>query len=268
MFSMDGPPAVLLCGGKGQRMGLATDQVPKPMLTVGGRPLLWHVMHVIATSGSRDFVVALGHHGHVVKDFFLRFQAYVGDFTVRLGAGQPQWLARLPEADWQVTCVDTGVAAGTGSRLRSAAQHVSTWPILVAYGDVLADVDVAALVRYHRNHGRLATVTAVRPPSRFGVLSMTADHRVDRFDEKLPIGPDWVSAGFFVLERDAVEQYIPAGRDVMFEQEPVRSLVEEGELMAYAHDGFWQPVDTQQDLAAVRAQWDSDNAPWKCWRSQ
>jgi glucose-1-phosphate cytidylyltransferase len=248
-------------------MGLVTDRAPKPMLTVGGRPLLWHVMHVIARSGSGEFVVALGHLGHVIKDFFLRFQAYAGDFRITLGTGPPEWLAPMPEAGWRVTCVDTGIAAGTGTRLREAAQHVSTWPIVVAYGDVLADVDVEELVRYHRNHGRLATVTAVRPPSRFGVLSMTETHQVDRFDEKLPIGPDRVSAGFFVLERGAVERYIPADRDVMFEQEPIRGLVEDGELMAYAHDGFWQPVDTAKDLAAVRAQWDSDEAPWKMWKA-
>lgn len=266
MPSWDGLPAVLLCGGKGQRMGSITDQVPKPMLTVGGWPLLWHVMQIVAHSGSQDFVVALGHLSHVVKDFFLRFDAYAGDFRIRLGDGVRRQLSEFPEAGWEVTCVDTGLAAGTGSRLRDATQLVPSWPILVAYGDVLADVDVAALVRFHREHGRLATVTAVRPPSRYGVLSVADDDHVVRFDEKLPTGRDWVSAGYFVLERAAVEQYVPIDRGVMFEEEPVRRLVDDGQLMAFAHDGYWQPVDTPQDLSTVRELWDADDAPWKCWK--
>lgn len=263
MFPNDGPPAVLLCGGKSERMGSAAHELPKPMLQVGGRPLLWHVMQIIAGSGSLKFVVAVGHLGHVVKDFFLHLPVYVGDFTIRPGTGQPHWLTRQLEADWQVTCVDTGVEAGTGWRLRAAVEYVSSWPIVVAYGDVLADVDVSALVRFHRSHGRLATVTAVRPPSRFGVLSLTEDQQVQQFDEKLPVGPDWVSAGFFVLERDAVQRYVPADRTVMLEQEPMRSLVKDGQLMAYRHDGYWRPVDTQKDLATVRAQWNTGTAPWK-----
>jgi glucose-1-phosphate cytidylyltransferase len=224
-------------------------------------------MQIIAVSGSTEFVVALGHLSHVIKDFFLRFEAYAGDFRIRLGDGTRRWLTEPPEADWQVTCVDTGEDAGTGSRLREAARHVSGWPILVAYGDVLADVDVSALIRYHRGHGRLATVTAVRPPSRYGVLMMDHDHRVVRFDEKAPTGAAWVSAGYFVLERAAVEDYIPISREVMFEEEPVRRLVEEGQLAAYAHDGYWQPVDTLKDLHAARAQWDSGEAPWRTWKS-
>jgi len=263
----ESPPAVLLCGGKGQRMGPATDEVPKPMLTVGGRPLLWHVMHVLGAAGGQEFVIALGHLGHVVKQFFLNFPAYAGDFRLRLGEGTPRWLPDFPEADWQVTCVDTGREASTGARLRDAARFASRWPILVAYGDVLADLDVAALVRCHRDHGRLATVTVARPASRYGVVSMTADQRVVRFDEKLPAGPDWVSAGFFVLEREAVQRYIPVDRDVMFEEEPVARLVADGQLQAFVHDGFWQPVDTPKDLAAVRAQWDSDQPPWQTWKA-
>lgn len=262
----DGLATVILCGGKGERMGPATDLAPKPMLEVGGRPLLWHVMRVVAASGSREFVLALGHLSHVVKNFFLRFDIYASDFSLRLSDGSPRWLAEFPEADWTVTCLDTGPDAGTGTRLRAVAQHVPSWPILVAYGDVLADVDIAALVRYHRNHGRLATVTAVRPPSRYGVLSMTDDHRVLRFDEKLPQGTDWVSAGFFVLEREVLEGYLPGDRDVMLEEEPVQRLVDDGQLMAFAHDGYWQPVDTAKDLSTVRAAWDEDTAPWKCWK--
>jgi glucose-1-phosphate cytidylyltransferase len=267
------PPAVLLCGGAGQRMGDLAAAVPKPMLTVGGTPLLMHVMRTLATHGSDEFVLAIGHLGNVVKDFFLQFQAYAGDFTIRLGR-QPSVAVHgdFPEEGWQVTCADTGEQAGTGTRLRAAARLVPRWPIVVAYGDVLADVDVGRLMKYHRAHGRLATVTAAAPPARFGHLALTDDHRVSRFDEKrLAEQPaaeaGLVSIGFFVLEKAAVERYIPADRDVMFEEDPIRDLAADGELMAYRHDGYWQPVDTPKELATARGEWDSGNAPWKVWQT-
>ena len=267
------PPAVLLCGGAGQRMGELAAAVPKPMLTVGGTPLLMHIMRTLAIHGSDEFVLAVGHLGHVVKDFFLQFQAYAGDFTVRLGR-QPSVAVHgdFPEEGWQVTCADTGEHAGTGTRLRAAARMVPRWPIVVAYGDVLADVDIAELVKYHRAHGRLATVTAAPPPARFGQLALTADHRVSRFDEKRfaehpGAEAGLVSIGFFVLEKAAVERYIPVDRDVMFEEDPIRELAADGELMAYRHDGYWQPVDTPKELAMARGEWDSGNAPWKVWQT-
>ena len=267
------PPAVLLCGGAGQRMGELAAAVPKPMLTVGGTPMLMHIMRTLAIHGSDEFVLAVGHLGHVVKDFFLQFQAYAGDFTVRLGR-QPSVAVHgdFPEEGWQVTCADTGEHAGTGTRLRAAARMVPRWPIVVAYGDVLADVDIAELVKYHRAHGRLATVTAAPPPARFGQLALTADHRVSRFDEKRfaehpGAEAGLVSIGFFVLEKAAVERYIPVDRDVMFEEDPIRELAADGELMAYRHDGYWQPVDTPKELAMARGEWDSGNAPWKVWQT-
>jgi glucose-1-phosphate cytidylyltransferase len=273
--ALAGPPTIVLCGGAGQRMGELAAAVPKPMLTVGTTPLLMHVMRLLATGGSDEFVLAVGHLGHVVKDFFLQFQAHAGDFTVRLGR-QPSVAVHgnFPEEGWQVTCADTGEQAGTGTRIRSAARMVSRWPIIVAYGDVLADVDTAELLKYHRAHGRLATVTAAAPPARFGHLALTADHQVLRFDEKRFGGtPEaeaqagLVSIGFFVLEKAAVERYIPADRDVMFEEDPIREMAADGELMAYRHDGYWQPVDTPKELAVARGEWDSGNAPWKRWQS-
>jgi len=267
--ALKAPPAIVLCGGAGQRMGELAAAVPKPMLTVGGTPLLIHIMRTLAASGSDEFVLAVGHLGHVVKDFFLQFQAHVGDFTVRLGRSPSVEVHdSFPEEGWEVTCADTGEHAGTGTRLRAAARLVHRWPIIVAYGDVLADVDIAALLAFHRAHGRLATVTAAPPPARFGHLAIADDHRVSRFDEKrfhdeprAQQGP--VSIGFFVLEKAAVERYIPADRDVMFEEDPIRELAADGELMAYRHDGYWRPVDTPKELALARGEWDSGNAPWK-----
>ncbi len=262
-------PAIVLCGGAGQRMGELAAAVPKPMLTVGGMPLLMHIMRTLAAGGSNEFVLAVGHLGHVVKDFFLQFQAHAGDFTVRLGR-RPSVRVHggFPEEGWEVTCANTGERAGTGTRLRAAVRLVHRWPIIVAYGDVLADVDIAALLAFHRAHGRLATVTAAAPPARFGHLAIADGHRVSRFDEKQFTDQPQdeqglVSIGFFVLERAAVERYVPADRDVMFEEEPIRALAADGELMAYRHDGYWRPVDTPKELALARGEWDSGQAPWK-----
>jgi glucose-1-phosphate cytidylyltransferase len=262
------PQTILLCGGAGQRMGDLATAVPKPMLSVGGRPLLWHIMRGLAQYGSDDFVLAVGHLGHVVKDYFSRFHVHAADFTVRLGR-QPELrpLGDTPEEGWSVTCMDTGERSGTGARIKSAARRVTRWPVIVTYGDVLADVDIAALLRFHRAHGRLATVTAASPPARFGNLALTGS-LVQRFDEKVAgTEAGLVNIGFFVLEREAIEQFIPDDRSVMFEEQPIRDLVAAGELMAYHHEGYWLPVDTPKELSTVQQSWDDDAAPWKVWTS-
>lgn len=261
-----GPPVIILCGGAGQRMGDLATAVPKPMLTVGERPLLWHIMRAIAQYDSDEFVLAVGHLGHVIKDYFFRFHVHANDFTVRLGR-QPQVhsLSDSPEEGWSVTCLDTGQLAGTGTRLRRAAARISRWPVVVAYGDVLADVNLTELLRFHRAHGRLATVTAAVPPARFGTLALSGN-QVHRFDEKsVSAEAGLVNIGFFVLEKEAVERYIPDELAVMFEEQPIRSLVADGELMAYRHDGFWMPVDTPKELTAAQSQWGNGTAPWKVW---
>jgi glucose-1-phosphate cytidylyltransferase len=267
--ALEAPSAVVLCGGAGQRMGELAAAVPKPMLTVGGTPLLIHIMRTLAVGGSDEFFLAVGHLGHVVKDFFLQFQAHAGDFTIRLGQRPSVEVhGSFPEEGWAVTCVNTGEQAGTGTRLRTVGRLVRRWPIIVAYGDVLADVDTGSLLAFHKAHGKLATVTAAVPPARFGHLAITGDHQVSRFDEKRfhedPQAQNGlVSIGFFVLEKAAVERYIPADRDVMFEEDPIRALASDGELMAYRHEGYWRPVDTPKELALARGDWDSGNAPWK-----
>ena len=238
------------------------------MLSVGGRPLLWHIMRGMAQHDSKEFVLAVGHLGHVIKDYFLRFHMYSVDFTVRLGR-QPELrsLSETPEEGWSVTCMDTGAHSGTGARLKLAARQVTQWPIVVTYGDVLANVDVADLLRFHRSHGRLATVTAAAPPARFGSLALSGN-QVHRFDEKVSSAETGlVNIGFFVLEKEAIEQFTPDDPAVMFEEQPVRDLVAAGELMAYRHDGFWLPVDTPKELAIVQQRWDNDAAPWKVWES-
>lgn len=262
----EGPPVIILCGGAGQRMGELAAAVPKPMLTIGGKPLLWHIMRGMAQYGSREFVLAVGHLGHVIKDYFFRFHVHSVDFTVRLGRHpELRSLSETPEEGWSVTCMDTGARAGTGARLKRAARQVSRWPVVVTYGDVLADVDMAKLLEFHRSHGRLATVTAAAPPARFGNLALSGN-KVNRFDEKVSgENTGLVNIGFFVLEQEAIDRFTPDDPSVMFEEQPIRDLVAAGELMAYRHDGFWLPVDTPKELATVQHRWDDDAAPWKVW---
>jgi len=248
-----GAPVVLLAGGAGQRMGELTTAVPKPMLTVGGRPLLWHIMRGLAVHDSSEFFVAVGHLGHSIKDYFLTFQQHATDFTVRLGRNPVvRALADLPEEGWAVTCVDTGEKSGTGARLRRMAALIPRWPVILTYGDVLADVDIGKLLAFHRSHGRLATVTAAPPPARFGNLALTGDHRVLSFEEKTGAGErGLVNIGYMVLEREVVDRYLPPDDDIMFEEEPMRALVADGEVMAYRHNGFWQPVEVVAVMTAV-----------------
>jgi glucose-1-phosphate cytidylyltransferase len=255
---------LLLCGGDGQRMGGVSAGLPKPMLRVGGHPLLLHIMAAASEHGVQDFVLALGKGGYSIKDYFLHFAARRSDLKVRLGAeSEVKYLGGGIGDGWQVSCVDTGDPAGTGTRLRAAVKHVANWPLVVAYGDVLADVDLSALIRFHRGHGRLATVTAVCPPGLYGNLSIYGTE-VREFAEK--DRSEWVSAGFFVLERDAIDKFIPEQPDVMFENEPLSELARSGELMAFRHDGDWQSVDTPKELAQLQREWDAGGWLRELWK--
>jgi glucose-1-phosphate cytidylyltransferase len=249
-------------------MGDLATAVPKPMLTVGGRPLLWHIMRGMSQYDSKEFILAVGHLGHVIKDYFFRFHVHSVDFTVRLGRNpQLRSLHETPEEGWSVTCMDTGERSGTGARIKRVASQVSRWPVVVTYGDVLANVNIEELLRFHRSHGRLATVTAAAPPARFGNLALSGN-QVNRFEEKVASADTGlVNIGFIVLEREAVEKFTSDDPTVMFEEQPVRDLAAAGELMAYRHDGFWLPVDTPKELATVRQRWDNEAAPWKVWAS-
>jgi glucose-1-phosphate cytidylyltransferase len=243
-------------------MGELGMAVPKSMLPVGDRPLLVHVMQLIARHGSNQFVLPVGRLGQPVRDYFLRYEPHGGTFTVQLGR-QPMvhYLGELPEEGWTVTCARTGERAGTASQLLSAAPYVPNWPAVVGYGDVLADVDLGDLTRYHRGHGRLATM-AVAPPFRPGRVCVTDDDRVHRFEDPWHAQAGLVGIGLFVFERAVLDRYIPAGVDVMLEEEPIRQLAADGELMAYRHTGYWQPVDTARDLAGVRRAWETGGRPW------
>ncbi len=259
-------PAIVLCGGRGTRLGPLTTEIPKPMLQIGGRPILWHVMKIYAAYGCTDFVLALGWLGEVVRDFVLNLANRTTDFSVELSKDGPEvtYLGRQPDAGWRIDCIDTGLDAMTGTRVRRAARHLNATTLMITYGDGLADVDIDALLTFHRAHGRLATITAVRPPSRFGELSLDGDE-VRGFDEKPQTSAGAINGGFMVFEREAITRFIPEDRDVMLEREPLSALARDGQLMAWQHHGFWQPMDTPRERELLLELWNSGVAPWKVW---
>jgi glucose-1-phosphate cytidylyltransferase len=236
------------------------------MLPIGGRPILWHIMKVYAAHGHCDFVLALGYLADVVKEFFLHYEALTRDFTIELG--KPDSISYLhdhPETGWRVTCVDTGLDSLTGTRVRRAAAHLGDGPVMVTYGDGVGDIDVNALLDFHRRSGRLATITAVRPPGRFGELAIAPTGLVGAVDEKPQTSTGAINGGFMVLEREAIDRYIPADADVMLEREPLAKLAADAQLAAYLHDGFWQPMDTPRERTLLVVLWASGTAPWRVW---
>ncbi|MBI2015722.1 MAG: glucose-1-phosphate cytidylyltransferase [Candidatus Rokubacteria bacterium] len=253
---------VILCGGLGTRLREETEVRPKPMIELGGRPILWHIMRGYAHHGFREFVLALGYKSEVVKRYFLDYYHLESHLTVSLGSGKVTAHDGQRE-DWTVQLVDTGLATQTGGRLKRLAPWVGKETFLMTYGDGVADVDVKALLAFHGRHGKLATVTAVRPPARFGGLVFDGD-LVSEFTEKPQIGEGWINGGFFVMEPGALD-YI-AGDETYLEREPLERLAKDGQLAAWRHDGFWQCMDTLRDLKLLESLWESGRAPWKVWR--
>ncbi|HMJ33094.1 MAG TPA: glucose-1-phosphate cytidylyltransferase [Baekduia sp.] len=258
----DAPKVVLLCGGMGSRMREETEYRPKPMVEVGGRPLLWHIMKLYAAHGLTDFVCCLGYRGAMIKQYFLDYHALRSDMTVSLASGDVEYASGEVD-DWRVSLVDTGQDAMTGARVKRVEHHLGGADVfLCTYGDGLADVDIRALVDFHRSHGRLATVTGVYPPSRFGELA-TDGSQVTSFVEK-PAGEARISGGFFVFDRAVLDRLSPASGCVL-EREPLEGLAADGELCVFPHDGFWQCADTVRDVEHLRGLWDRGDAPWRVW---
>ncbi len=253
---------IILAGGLGTRLAEETVVKPKPLVEIGGHPILWHIMNIYAHHGFNEFVVALGYKGELLKDYFLRFMAMTSDLTVDLARGTSQ-VHDGHHPQWKVHLADTGQDTQTGGRvlrLRQWVEHDETF--MLTYGDGVADVDIGALVAFHRRHGKLATVTAVRPPARFGSISIDGD-RVAGFAEKPQVGEGWINGGFFVLDRKVLD-YID-GDQTPFEHGPLERLTAEGELMAYRHGGYWQPMDTVRERNLLETLWQSGHAPWKVW---
>ena len=259
---------VILCGGLGTRLREETEFRPKPMVEVGGRPILWHVMKIYAHYGFRDFVLCLGYRGNVIKEYFLNYEAMNNDFSICLGEkSRIHYHGRHDEQDFVVTLAETGSETMTGGRVRRATRYVDGDTFLMTYGDGVSDVNIADLLAFHQSHGKLATVTTVAPVSRFGIVELTGDgetaeSQVQRFIEK-PKSEGWMSAGFFVLNRKVVD-YI-GGDETIFERDPLERLAADGQLMAYRHSGFFYAMDTFREYQHLNELWSRKAAPWKVW---
>ena len=253
-------PVVILAGGLGTRLREETAFRPKPMVEVGGRPILWHIMKIYDHFGHRRFVLPVGYLGDMIKDYFLSYADRHADFTVDTFSGELQRHDSPPES-WSVTVVDTGLDTMTGGRVRRLRDHLPG-RFMLTYGDGVADVPLDRLLAFHESHGRLATVTAVRPPSRFGALGLDGDSVVD-FSEKPQAEGGWINGGFFIFERAVLDHL--ADDSTVLEREPLEALARDGQLMAYRHHGFWEPMDTERDRTNLVNLWAEGTAPWKVW---
>jgi glucose-1-phosphate cytidylyltransferase len=252
--------AVILAGGAGSRIVEETHLKPKPMVEIGGKPVLWHILKIYSSHGIRDFVICLGYRGYYIKEYFANYFLHTSDVTFDLSTNSMEVHRRNAEP-WRITLVDTGEATQTGGRLKRIAQFLDG-TFLFTYGDGVSNVDVRLSIEFHRQQGRLATITAVRPAGRFGALDIDGQ-RITRFEEKPPGDGSWVNGGFFVLE-PAVLDYIDGDHSV-WERDPLERLARDNQLSAFRHDGFWQPMDTLRDKNKLEELWSSGNAPWKIW---
>lgn len=253
--------AVILAGGVGTRLSEETDARPKPMVEIGGHPILWHIMKIYSAAGVNDFVICLGYRGYMIKEYFANYFLHMCDVTFDIAANEMEVHQNLAEP-WRVTLVDTGDATMTGGRLKRVLPYLGEEDFFFTYGDGLSDVDIDALVSFHRREGVLATVTAVQPIGRFGTLQIGGD-RVTEFLEKPVGGGGWISGGFFVLSPE-VGRYLVDDTTV-WEREPLRRLSSEGQLASYRHEGFWHPMDTLRDKNYLQQLWESGNPPWRTW---
>jgi glucose-1-phosphate cytidylyltransferase len=261
MVSAKNMKAVILAGGLGTRISEETGVRPKPMVEIGGKPILWHILKTYSHHGINEFVICLGYKGYLIKEYFANYFLHTSDVTFDIAANRVEVHQRHAEP-WRVTLVDTGETTQTGGRLKRVASYLGAETFCFTYGDGVAAVDFRTLVDFHRRQGRIATVTAVRPPGRFGALDIQG-HRITRFEEK-PLGDgSWVNGGFFVLETAALD-YIE-GDATVWERGPLESMAADGQLSAYTHTGFWQPLDTLRDKMRLEELWQTGTPPWKVW---
>lgn len=254
-------PVAILAGGKGTRLAEETQVRPKPLVEIGGKPILWHIMKHYGAHGFRHFAIALGYKGDMIKRYMVEAAAMHGTMSVNLRTGEITG-DNVDAPDWDVDLVDTGDDTMTGGRIKRLLPHVGRGTFMLTWGDGLSDVDLDALLAFHRAHGKVATLTAVRPPARYGHLVIEGD-RIAEFSEKPQIGEGWINGAFFVLEPE-VGEYI-AGDDTMFEHEPLEKLAADGQLMAYQHESFWQCMDTLREKHILEQLWESGSPPWKSW---
>ncbi|MHB8627836.1 MAG: glucose-1-phosphate cytidylyltransferase [Aggregatilineales bacterium] len=258
-------PVVILCGGKGTRLREETEYKPKPMVEIGGRPILWHIMKLYAHYGFRQFILCLGYRASAIKDYFLNYEAMNNDFTIHLGTKHKLSFENdHEEQGFKVTLVDTGLETMTGARIKRIEPYITGDTFMVTYGDGLADVHIDDIFQFHQTHGKLATLVATQPPSRFGILDLSEASQVMRFREK--VRNDWINGGFFVFNRQ-VFNYLDADPGCILEQAPLERLAADEQLMAYRHDGFWIGMDTFREYEMLNSMWASGKAPWAVWQT-
>lgn len=251
--------AILLAGGFGTRLAEYTDTIPKPMVPIGGKPILWHIMNIYSSFGHKDFYLALGYKSEYVKEYFLNYKVLNSDFTVDLASGLVSTHSST-NLDWRVTLVDTGLNSMTGGRVKRLQSFIGNETFLLTYGDGVSNVNINKLIQYHKNHGKMVTVTSVRPSARFGELDIS-DGLVKSFQEKPQTTQGWINGGYFVIEPQFFD--LISGDSTVLEKEPLEEVAKMGELMAYQHDGFWQCMDTKRDRDYLEELWISGSAPWK-----
>jgi glucose-1-phosphate cytidylyltransferase len=253
--------AVILAGGLGTRIQEESHTRPKPMIEIGGMPILWHIMKTYSQHGVNDFVICLGYKGYMIKEYFLNFLQHSADFTVNTASGDIKYHNNNSE-NWQVTLIDTGELSMTGGRLKRVAKYLDD-DFCMTYGDGVADVDITELIEFHKSHNKEATMTSVAPPGRYGAIETNEDSQVQRFLEKPSGSEGRINGGYFVLNKKAIERI--SGDDMPFESEPLETLAADGELKAFQHNGFWQAMDTLRDRNNLEELWATGNAPWKIW---
>ncbi len=255
---------VILCGGFGTRIREETEFRPKPLVEIGGKPILWHIMKIYAHYGFRDFILCLGYKGNMIKEYFLNYEAMNNDFTIQLGDhNRIHFHSTHQERDWNVTLADTGAEAQTGARIKRIEKYIDGGLFMITYGDAVGSIDIKELLEFHKSHGKIGTITGVHPSSRFGELRIE-NNKVVGFHEKPQISEGLISGGFFVFDRKFLE-YLRETDNCYLEKEPLERLTKDGQLMIYTHKGFWQCVDTYRELELLNNLWKSSNPPWKVW---
>jgi len=254
---------LLLAGGFGTRLSEETDIKPKPMVEIGGKPILWHIMKIYSSYGFNEFVVLLGYKGYIIKEYFANYFRHQSDLTIDLQSNQTTYFNNKAEP-WKITLIDTGLDSMTGGRVKRAQEFVGNEPFMLTYGDGVSDIDIEKLVRFHKSHGRAMTMTSAQPDGRFGALNIEENNQVSSFQEKPKGDGGWINAGFFVCE-PKVFDYITEGDSTVFEQAPLKNLARDGEIFTFKHSGFWKPMDTLRDKQELQKLWDSKKAPWKTW---
>ena len=254
---------LLLAGGFGTRLSEETDLKPKPMVEIGGKPILWHIMKLYSQYGFNDFVILCGYKGYYIKEYFVNYFRHQSDMTIDMQENKTEYFNNKAEP-WKVTLIDTGLDSMTGGRVKRAQDIVGDEPFMLTYGDGVSDINIEELVKFHKSHGKAMTMTSAQPEGRFGALNIEENNQVSSFQEKPKGDGGWINAGFFVCE-PKVFDYITEGDGTVFEQAPLQNLAKDGEIFTFKHYGFWKPMDTLRDKQQLQKHWESGKAPWKVW---